>query len=474
MAPQREEHPNLNADDPLWDLMHRCWRVRPGDRPDIYEVEADVREARDARSEKPQLPPIGAPRITLDEDHLRRQLASVAMTSASRAFPEALELTRPRDNLLAADPDHTPGRDMETSRSELGSGVKSDQVLSLPLALQRYLTSSLQQPVFSVDSTAVDPTQALRASEAEPPSNNRHLPTVRMEDSAARGVVSSQEGASLRAKSQAGSLDPNVMEEDSLVQPGRHVPERNLPSELSGALTKIRELDGSLTKKTGDKIDGGTYADVSEGVLDQPDGSRIKVAIKSIRRFAGTEEKRFNMLCDAARGLAHLHSSDPVITHGDIEPNNVIVMDNLDGALCDFGVSRLFVGVGIPSGLTTTGNRSGGMAGYMSKERLEGTDPPASVPADVYAFGGLILATMSGKNPFWNRKNDAARIVAVWMGQTPHPKDHPKLPSTDPLLRARGIGEQLSGTNHYITILWQANASTIPLPPPKLAGGAPS
>lgn len=39
---------------------------------------------------------------------------------------------------------------------------------------------------------------------------------------------------------------------------------------------KIRELDGFVTKKTGAKIDGGTYADVSEGVLDRPDGSKLR------------------------------------------------------------------------------------------------------------------------------------------------------------------------------------------------------
>ncbi|KAG9042370.1 hypothetical protein FS837_010952 [Tulasnella sp. UAMH 9824] len=217
-----------------------------------------------------------------------------------------------------------------------------------------------------------------------------HPPTVRVDDSAVQGVVSSEEGAS--QESEAGSLDPNAREEDSLVQPGRHIPERDLPSELSGALTKIRELDGSVTKKTGDKTDGGTYADVFEGVLDQSDGSQIEVAIKSIRRFEGTEEKRFNTLCDAARGLVHLHSFDPVIIHGDIKPDNVLVMDNLDGALCDFGVSRLFVGIGKASGLTTTGNRTGGTAGYQAKELLEETAPSASAPGDVYAFGGLILA----------------------------------------------------------------------------------
>lgn len=40
---------------------------------------------------------------------------------------------------------------------------------------------------------------------------------------------------------------------------------------------------------------------------------------------------------------------------------------------------------------------------------------------------------MSGLNPFWNRKNDAARIVAICVGQIPVPEDHPGLPEDDPL-----------------------------------------
>lgn len=67
-------------------------------------------------------------------------------------------------------------------------------------------------------------------------------------------------------------------------------------------------------------------------------------------------------------------------------------MDNLDGAICDFGISRLFVGIGNASGLTTTGNRTGRCAGYQAKELLEETAHYASTPGDVYAFGGLILA----------------------------------------------------------------------------------
>ncbi|KIO22947.1 hypothetical protein M407DRAFT_114181 [Tulasnella calospora MUT 4182] len=368
---------------------------------------------------------------------------------------------------------------METSQSELGHGDKSNQAVA------------------SVDPTAANPPQALSASEVEPTSNAGRLPTVRVDASAAQEVAPPEEGRTTQGNQTATSPDfeenlaPTGSEDDSLVQPGRQVRERELPSELSGALTNIREHEGSVTRKKTDRTDGGAYADIFEGELDQPDGSKIEVAIKCIRgvqkvegldrrvrreafiwtsathpnilQFIGykvmngehclispwckhgsltryilnnegiKESEKLKLLCDAARGLVHLHSLNPVIVHGDIKPDNVLVKDNLEAALCDFGISRIFLGIGKVSGLTTTGNRTGGTAGYQARELLDETAPSASTAGDVYAFGGLILAAMSGKNPFYNKRNDPARIVAVCTGEVPSPDDHPRLPRDDPL-----------------------------------------
>lgn len=40
---------------------------------------------------------------------------------------------------------------------------------------------------------------------------------------------------------------------------------------------------------------------------------------------------------------------------------------------------------------------------------------------------------MSGRNPLYERRNEAARIVAVIMGDIPQPEYHPRLPGSDPL-----------------------------------------
>lgn len=79
-----------------------------------------------------------------------------------------------------------------------------------------------------------------------------------------------------------------------MAQCARDVPERQLPSELSGTLTQIREPPSSGTEKAGDETDDGNYAQVLKGMLKQPDGSKIEVAIKSVRRTQKVNEKRFN------------------------------------------------------------------------------------------------------------------------------------------------------------------------------------
>ncbi|KAG9042369.1 hypothetical protein FS837_010951 [Tulasnella sp. UAMH 9824] len=325
-------------------------------------------------------------------------------------------------NLSPADTDDAPAQAMEISQPEPAHGDKSNQLVN------------------PTDSNAVDPPLAPPAGANEPLSNIQPLPTLKVDHIEAQDAVSSDQGASqgtqstqptsTDAQTAADSLATPDSEVNSVIQPGRQVSDSQLPTELSGALTKLQELPGSVKKKEA-KIDDGTYADVFQGTLERPDGSKIDVAIKCIRRIDGATDDRFNTLCGAARGLAHLHSLTPVIVHGDIKPDNVLVKDNLEAALCDFGVSRIFVGTGKTSGLTTTGNRIGGTAGYQAKEVLIHTHPTAA--GDVYAFGGLILAAMSGSNPFWKKKNEAVRIAAVCMDEIPLPKDHPRLPASDPL-----------------------------------------
>ncbi|KAG8915307.1 hypothetical protein FRC00_005833 [Tulasnella sp. 408] len=136
------------------------------------------------------------------------------------------------------------------------------------------------------------------------------------------------------------------------------------------------------------------------------------------------DTEKLKLLCDAVRGLEYLHSLEPAIVHGSIKPENVLVKDNLEAALCDFGVSRIPLAIGDPCWRSTS------TLGYQAKEVIQGG--PLTIAVDVYALGGLILAAMSGKDPFWE-KSDDAKTDAVLGHQIPAPALHHGLSNADPL-----------------------------------------
>ncbi|KIO24141.1 hypothetical protein M407DRAFT_213258, partial [Tulasnella calospora MUT 4182] len=93
---------------------------------------------------------------------------------------------------------------------------------------------------------------------------------------------------------------------------------------------------------------------------------------------------RLEKLLQTSRGLAYLHSQSPPICHANIKPENILVNDRCEAALTDFGLSQLFVELGID------GPKGG--PDYMAPELFEAGNPKPSPESDVYAFGGLVLA----------------------------------------------------------------------------------
>ncbi|KAG9044912.1 hypothetical protein FS837_007338 [Tulasnella sp. UAMH 9824] len=141
-----------------------------------------------------------------------------------------------------------------------------------------------------------------------------------------------------------------------------------------------------------------------------------------------TYTERLSLLRGAARGLAYLHSLEPPLAHGSINPSNIFVTDDFDGVLYNF--DRSSVATEGPTGLTTGGPH--GQLFYMSKELI--MDKIRATPmCDIYGLGGTILTTMTGKWPFYQMATTARAILAIAMEITPSPSDHPELPESDPL-----------------------------------------
>ncbi|KAG8917492.1 hypothetical protein FRC01_002410, partial [Tulasnella sp. 417] len=98
---------------------------------------------------------------------------------------------------------------------------------------------------------------------------------------------------------------------------------------------------------------------------------------------------------DIARGLEHLHSRDPRIVHGDIKPENVLINNQGDALLTDFGMAT-FLG---EDDWYTPSHHYGGTMQWMAPEILLGESTERSRTGDVYSFGSLICYIMTGRKP---------------------------------------------------------------------------
>ncbi|KAG8856330.1 hypothetical protein FRB96_006481 [Tulasnella sp. 330] len=131
---------------------------------------------------------------------------------------------------------------------------------------------------------------------------------------------------------------------------------------------------------------------------------------------------KLKLLVQASKGLLYLHSHNPAVVHGDIKPDNVLINDSGEASLCDFGLARITQQ--LETGLTTSGQGQGGK-GFIAPELLEFEEGEGKTEySDVYAFGGLILHTMSGYAPFYHQSISKA-LIEVFMGRLPPKDKHP-------------------------------------------------
>ncbi|KAH9541895.1 hypothetical protein CY35_14G088600 [Sphagnum magellanicum] len=100
---------------------------------------------------------------------------------------------------------------------------------------------------------------------------------------------------------------------------------------------------------------------------------------------------RFHIFVGIARGLVYLHEDlQPCIIHRDIKASNILLDNNLNAKIADFGLARLFSDD--ESQLFT---QVAGTIGYMSPEYA--TLGQLSTKVDVYSFGILLLEIISGR-----------------------------------------------------------------------------
>ncbi len=191
-------------------------------------------------------------------------------------------------------------------------------------------------------------------------------------------------------------LPPQI--EPSSVELQRFLHEANALSVLNhrhiATIYGVEDVDGQHFLVL-EYLPGGTL----KRKLQLANGSGHVLSIDEILKYAQ----------QTAEGLAHAHSKG--IVHRDVKTSNLMLTEEGDVKITDFGVAQL-KGMGLA---TTPGGLVGTIA-YMSPEQALGIEVDSR--SDVFSFGVSLFELITGRLPF-EAPNEAALITRVASARAP-------------------------------------------------------
>ncbi|KAF3567231.1 hypothetical protein DY000_02012698 [Brassica cretica] len=152
--------------------------------------------------------------------------------------------------------------------------------------------------------------------------------------------------------------------------------------------------------------------------------------------------RRLKIALGSSKGLAYLHElADPPIIHRDIKSNNILLDENLNAKVADFGLSKL---VGDPERNHVTTQVKGTM-GYLDPEYYMTNQ--LTEKSDVYGFGVVMLELLTGKSPIVGGKYVVKEVKAK-MDKSRNLYDLQELVATTIIANS----ENLNGFEKYVDL----------------------
>lgn len=174
-------------------------------------------------------------------------------------------------------------------------------------------------------------------------------------------------------------------------------------------------------------LDGGaTTSGLPYFVMEYVSGQPINLYCDSHLLNIRSRLELFLKICDA---VAHAHKK--LVVHRDLKPSNILIAENGDPKLLDFGIAKLLKPDWIEETTITAPQFRILTPEYASPEQLRGE--PTTTSTDVYSLGVVLYELMTGVRPFGKKNSDPASWMDVV--QTSEPRkpsaavDHTRLGS---------------------------------------------
>lgn len=119
---------------------------------------------------------------------------------------------------------------------------------------------------------------------------------------------------------------------------------------------------------------------------------------------------RMMIALGAAKGLTYLHDvANPPVIYRDMKAANVLLDENFNPKLSDFGLAKL----GPVGDKTHVSTRVMGTHGYCAPDYA--MTGKLTVKSDIYSFGVLLLEMITGRRAFDCSKTRAEQNLITWV-----------------------------------------------------------